>query len=87
MYERVNVLDKPKTDRRPRAGLARHGIMVYYGWRHNLPDEGDNHLVELALAGSAHAVVTHNLQDFIRGELRWRGLLLLSPADCLERLK
>lgn len=61
--------------------------MVYYGWRHNLPDEGDNHLVELALAGSAHAVVTHNLQDFIRGELRWRGLLLLSPADCLERLK
>ena len=26
---------------------------IYYGWRPNLRDEGDNHLIELAVAGSA----------------------------------
>lgn len=42
------------------AALARRGqwVTVYYGWRPNLPDEADNHLIELALAGRAVAVVT-----------------------------
>ena len=37
------------------AALARQArwVTVYYGWRPNLPDEGDNHLIELALAGGA----------------------------------
>ena len=26
---------------------------IYFGWRPNLPDEGDNHLIELAVAGGA----------------------------------
>jgi predicted nucleic acid-binding protein len=44
--------------------LARQGrwVTVYYGWRPNLPDEGDNHLIELALAGAAQVIVTHNLR-------------------------
>ena len=34
------------------AALARAGrwVQVYYGWRPNLRDEGDNHLIELAVA-------------------------------------
>ena len=28
-------------------------VRVYYLWRPNLPDEADNHLVELAVAGNA----------------------------------
>ena len=28
---------------------------MYYGWSPNLPDEGDSHLIELALAGGAQA--------------------------------
>jgi predicted nucleic acid-binding protein len=31
---------------------------VYYAWRPNLRDEADNHIVELAVAGAASAIVT-----------------------------
>ena len=41
------------------AALAGQGrwVRVYYGWRPNLPDEADNHLLELALAGGAICAV------------------------------
>jgi putative PIN family toxin of toxin-antitoxin system len=71
------------------AALAQRGrwVRVYYGWRPNLPDEGDNHLIELAIAGGAEAVVTHSLRDIGRGELRLGQLRLLTPAQFLEDLK
>ena len=37
---------------------------VYYAWRPNLRDEGDNHVIELAVAGNAQAIVTRNTRDF-----------------------
>lgn len=71
------------------AALASQGrwVTVYYGWRPNLPDEADNHLIELALAGAAEAIVTHNVRDLERGELRLGGLSILTPAQCLEKYK
>ena len=68
------------------AALARQGrwITVYYGWRPNLPDEADNHLIELALAGNAEAIVTHNVRDVRGGELLFDKLRILTPAECLE---
>ncbi len=68
------------------AALASQGrwVAVYYGWRPNLPDEADNHLIELALAGSAAAIITHNVRDLRRGELRLGNLQILTPAQCLE---
>ena len=71
------------------AALARQGrwVTVYYGWRPDLPDERDNHLIELALAGGARAIVTHNLRDLRGGELRLGNLRVLTPAQCLEEWK
>lgn len=57
---------------------------VYYIWRPNLPDEADNHLVELAVAGGAEAIITQNIRDFIRAELYFPGLRILQPADLLR---
>ena len=67
------------------AALAQAGrwVSVYYGWRPNLPDEGDNHLIELAVAGNAAAIVSHNVRDVARGELVWKTLRVLTPAQCL----
>lgn len=71
------------------AALARQGrwVTVYYGWRPNLPDERDNHLIELALAGGAQAIVTHNLRDLRGGDLQLGTLRVLTPAQCLEEWK
>jgi putative PIN family toxin of toxin-antitoxin system len=70
------------------AALAASGrwIKIYYGWRPNLADEGDNYLFELAVAGGAQAIVTHNIRDLRRGEMRWPRLSVLTPAECLEML-
>ena len=68
------------------AALAARGrwVAVHYGWRPNLPDEADNHLIELAVAANASAIVTHNVRDVVRVELIWKDLRVLTPAQCLE---
>ncbi len=57
---------------------------VFYLWRPNLPDEGDNHVLELAVAANAEAIVTHNPKDFLHAELRFPQLRILTPADLLK---
>ncbi|MFT4243508.1 MAG: putative toxin-antitoxin system toxin component, PIN family [Acidovorax sp.] len=59
---------------------------VYYLWRPNLRDEGDNHLVELAVAGAADRLVTRNLRDLRAMELRFPGLRVVAPEDFLQEL-
>jgi predicted nucleic acid-binding protein len=64
-------------------------VEVYYAWRPNLPDEADNHLIELAVAARAEAIVTRNLRDLSRGELKFPALKLIIRLtdDKHERLK
>ena len=71
------------------AALAKVGrwVNIYYGWRPNLPDEADSHLIELAMAGGAAAIISHNVRDTRRGELLLNGLRVLTPADYLERTR
>lgn len=59
-------------------------VEIYYLWRPNLRDEADNHVVELALAGGAATIVTCNVRDFSRGELRFPNLKILTPEHFLE---
>ena len=61
-------------------------VKVYYLWRPTLPDEGDNHLIELAVAGSAVAIVTNNISDLTAGELRFPKLRILTPRQFLSNI-
>lgn len=62
-------------------------VQVYFGWRPNLPDEADNHIVELAVAGAASMIVTNNARDFRPAELRFPGLRVLTPRELLEEVE
>lgn len=59
-------------------------VRVYFAWRPNLPDEADNHLIELAVAGGAAAVITHNTRDLATGELSFEGVKIVTPADFMK---
>ena len=59
---------------------------VYFLWRPNLPDEADNHLIELAIAGGAAAIVTNNISDLRAGELSFPHLQVLTPAQFLQSI-
>ena len=56
---------------------------IYYLWRPNLRGEGDNHVLELAIAGGADAVITNNVRDFAGGELKFPGIHIMTPVQFL----
>lgn len=95
--EYESVLDRPRLFGRSRLSAAeREEVLdiylaacrwtrVYYAWRPNLRDEGDNHVIELAVAGAASAIVTRNTRDFRVGAgLRFPHIAIVSPAQLLK---
>ncbi len=59
---------------------------IYYKWRPQLLDQGDEMILEAALNGRAHAIVTHNIRDFREVQERF-GLRILRPAQFLQEVK
>ena len=59
-------------------------INVAFLWRPNLPDESDNHLIELAVAGNAEWIVTGNTRDIAAGELVFDSFHIVTPGDWLK---
>jgi putative PIN family toxin of toxin-antitoxin system len=92
VLSRTRVFRRSRLDAREREALldifmARcEWVRIYYGWRPNLRDEGDNHLVELAVAGSARMIVTRNLRDLTAMELRFPQLRVCNPERFLQEL-
>lgn len=57
---------------------------IYFGWRPNLADDGDNHLIELAVAGNASHIVSRNLRDLRSAELKFPGIRAVTPEHFLR---
>lgn len=58
---------------------------VHFRIRPVLPDPGDEFLLELAVAGSADAIVTHNVRHFVGGEQF--GVRVLTPREFLRKIE
>jgi predicted nucleic acid-binding protein len=61
-------------------------VEVRYLWRPNLKDEGDNFIMEIAVVAWPCTIVTHNLKDFVRAELRFPQIALRTPGQILQSL-
>ena len=54
---------------------------VYYRLRPNLLDEDDNLFVECAFTSNSQYLVTSNIKDFTRGELKSFPFEVITPGD------
>ncbi len=59
-------------------------VPIYYLWRPNIIDEGDNFLIELALAGNASHIITNNVRDLLNAESKFPNLKILTPETILQ---
>lgn len=59
-------------------------VSVYFLLRPNLPDEADNHVLELANAGNARWLVTNNIRDFRHSELTLPDVSIITPEQLLQ---
>lgn len=57
---------------------------IYYKWRPNLRDEGDNHVIELGLAGNASQIISWNKRDFKGGDLMMPDIAIVTPVEFLK---
>ncbi len=94
--EYEGVLARPQLQRRCSLGLQEQNLLfdaflacttmveIYYRWRPNLPDEADNHVLELAVAAGGATILTFNRKDFSSGELRFPEVAIQAPASWLR---
>ena len=59
-------------------------VHISYRWRPNLRDEGDNHVIELAIAGGAQHIVTNNTKDFKKSDLILPDFKILNAQDFMD---
>lgn len=57
---------------------------IYYLWRPNLKDEGDKHLIELAVASNSKYIITNNKKDFNNPSLSF-DFEVLTPQEFLKK--
>ena len=70
----------------PRGTVCRVGRrqQIFYLWRPLLRDPKDDMVAEVAVAGGAEAVVTHNRKDF--SGLEQFGVRVVSPQEFLQMI-
>jgi len=83
---RANGLTSTQVDRRLAAlASAAEVVRVYYLWRPQLPDPGDELFFEAAVNGRADALVTYDMRHFAAAAARF-GLRIARPVEVLEEM-
>ena len=60
-------------------------VTTRFLWHPNLRDEGDNFVVEIAVAAQPCTIVTHNVRDFQAGELRFPTVFVKRPQEIVQQ--
>lgn len=60
-------------------------VPIFRIWRPNLLDAGDDHVMELCIAGNAAALVTFNKKDFASATFSPAGMDVVTPSEFLKR--
>jgi putative PIN family toxin of toxin-antitoxin system len=55
-------------------------------WRPQLRDPGDEMVLETAINGMAHAIVTFNIRDYGQAPLRF-GIEVMQPGQAIKKLR
>jgi putative PIN family toxin of toxin-antitoxin system len=66
--------------------LLAEPVTTYFRWRPQLRDPGDEMVLEAAVNGGAHAIVTFDRRDYGRAPVRF-GVEVLSPGEALRRVR
>jgi predicted nucleic acid-binding protein len=61
-------------------------VEVHFQWRPQTPDPNDEMVLEAAINGRAHAVVTYNVADFAEAGARFE-ISIMRPAELLKKVK
>ena len=56
-------------------------VSVYFLWLPNLPDEADNHLVDLAAAAASTIIISNNVRDFDGEQMRFLNINAVTLGD------
>ncbi|MGH1365359.1 MAG: putative toxin-antitoxin system toxin component, PIN family [Calditrichia bacterium] len=62
-------------------------VPIFYTVRPNLKDENDNMVFECAVNFNANAIVTHNIKDFVRGDLSPYAIDIITPQQFLKEVR
>lgn len=57
---------------------------IYFNWRPSLPDERDEHILDLAVKGNCEAIITYNIRDF--GGAKHFGIRAIDPQTFLREI-
>jgi putative PIN family toxin of toxin-antitoxin system len=60
-------------------------VESHFRWRPQMPDPGDEMVLEAAINGEADALVTYNVADFRAAAERF-GTLVINPGDLLKKV-
>ena len=64
--------------------VARRHDRIYFKWWPMLPDERDEHILDLAVKGQCEAIITYNVRDF-SGVERF-GIRAMGPQSFLREI-
>jgi putative PIN family toxin of toxin-antitoxin system len=59
-------------------------VNPHFLWRPNLKDEKDNFLIEIAVTSQPCTIITHNIKDFLQGELVFPSIFVKKPQEAIQ---